>query len=155
MVPGTPSTAVELRAARPADLPGIEQLLTKAELPLAGVAESLPGFVVAESDGAIVGTAALELCSDNALLRSVAVAPEWRSRGLGRALVTRVIADAESRGLRALYLLTTTAERYFPSFGFREVARAHVPADVQRTKEFRGACPESAVVMCRDCVPAT
>src|SRR5438067_12575754 len=65
MVPGTPSTAVELRAARPEDLPGIEQLLTKAELPLAGVAESLPGFVVAESDGAIVGTAARELCSDN------------------------------------------------------------------------------------------
>lgn len=155
MMRETLSPAVELRAARPADLPRIEQLLTKAELPLAGVAESLPGFVVAESDGAIVGTAALEICSDNALLRSVAVAPEWRSRGLGRALVTRVIADAESRGLRALYLLTTTAERYFPSFGFREVTRADVPTDVKRTKEFRGACPESAVVMCRHCVSAT
>ena len=146
------SSGAELRGARAADLPGIERLLTTSQLPLAGVAESLPGFVVAESDGAIVGTAALEVCCDNALLRSVAVAPEWRSRGLGRALVTRVIADAEARGLRALYLLTTTAEHYFPSFGFQQITRDHVPLDVQSTEEFRSACPASAVVMCRSCV---
>ena len=142
-----------LHSARyaPEGAPAIERLLTKSQLPLAGVAESLPGFVVAESDGTIVGTAALEVCCDNALLRSVAVAPEWRSRGLGRALVTRVIADAEARGLRALYLLTTTADRYFPSFGFHEIKRDQVPADVQGAEEFRGACPASAVVMCRSC----
>jgi len=156
MIPtNTHSSAAELRAARVADLPAIEHLLTTAQLPLAGVAESLSGFVVAESDGAIVGSAALEVCCDNALLRSVAVAPEWRSRGLGRALVTRVIADAEARGLRALYLLTTTAEHYFPSFGFREITRADVPGDVRSTEEFRSACPASAVVMCRNCLPAT
>jgi N-acetylglutamate synthase-like GNAT family acetyltransferase len=142
----------DLRAARPADLPAIERLLTAAQLPLAGVAESLAGFIVAESDGAIVGSAALEVCRDNALLRSVAVVPEWRSRGLGRALVNRVIADAEARGIRALYLLTTTAEHYFPSFGFRRTARSDVPADVQATEEFRSACPDSATVMCRECL---
>ena len=148
------ASAAQLRAARATDFPAIERLLTTSHLPLAGVAESLPGFVVAESDGAIVGTAAIEVCCDNALLRSVAVAPEWRSRGLGRALVTRVIADAEARGLRALYLLTTTAEHYFPSFGFRQITRDEVPADVQTTEEFRSACPASAVVMCRNCAAA-
>lgn len=141
----------KLRQAQPRDLPGIEQLLTAANLPLAGVAETLPGFVVAESGGTIVGTAALEVCCDDALLRSVAVAPEWRSRGLGRALVTRVIADAEARGLHALYLLTTTAEHYFPSFGFRQITRDDVPSDIRSTEEFQGACPASAVVMCRVC----
>lgn len=149
------TAGADLRSARAADLPNIEQLLTASHLPLAGVAETLPSFVVAESDGAIVGTAALEVCSENALLRSVAVAPEWRSRGLGRALVTRVIADAEARGLRALYLLTTTAEHYFPSFGFHQVTRAEVPGDVTATEEFRSACPESAVVMCRECDAAS
>jgi amino-acid N-acetyltransferase len=147
LVPG-----VTLRAACPGDLPAIEHLLTSLELPLAGVAEALPGFVVAESGGAIIGTAALEAGRDDALLRSVAVAPEWRSRGLGRALVTRVISDAEARGIRALYLLTTTAEHYFPSLGFHQVTREEVPDDVRSTEEFRSACPESAVVMCRECV---
>ena len=145
---------VTLRSANLADLPAIEQLLTASHLPLAGVPEALPGFVVAEVDGTIVGTAALEACSDNALLRSVAVAPEWRSRGLGRTLVSRVIANAEARGLHALYLLTTTAEQYFPSFGFLPITRDAVPEDVQATAEFQGACPSSAVVMCRHCATA-
>jgi N-acetylglutamate synthase-like GNAT family acetyltransferase len=64
----------------------------------------------------------------------------------------RVIADAEARGIRALYLLTTTAERYFPSFGFRPITRDEVPADIRATAEFQGACPASAAVMCRECV---
>jgi len=143
-----------LRLAQTADLPAIESLLTASHLPLAGVAESLPGFVVAEANGQIVGTAALETCCDNALLRSVAVAPGWRSRGLGRALVTRVIANAEANGVRALYLLTTTAEHYFPSFGFQQITRGEVPADIRDTEEFATACPESAVVMCRHCATA-
>jgi N-acetylglutamate synthase-like GNAT family acetyltransferase len=147
----TLAAGATLRAAQSADLPAIESLLTASNLPLAGVADALPGFLVAESDGRIVGTAALEVSSDNALLRSVAVAPEWRSRGLGRALVTRVIADAEARGLRGLYLLTTTAEHYFPSFGFRQITRDEVPAALRETEEFKGACPASAVVMCREC----
>ena len=145
------AAGANLRPARSADLSAIEQLLTGSNLPLAGVPETLPSFVVAEANGTIVGTAALEVCCDNALLRSVAVAPEWRSRGLGRALVTRVIADAEARGLRALYLLTTTAEHYFPSFGFHQITRDEVPADLRQTEEFASACPASAIVMCRAC----
>src|SRR5690348_8370072 len=103
----------QLRGAQPSDLPAIERLLTASNLPLDGVKDALQSFVVAESAGELVGVAGLESCSENALLRSVAVADTWRSRGVGRALVERVIADAESRGIPALYLLTTTAERWF------------------------------------------
>ncbi|HSQ33197.1 MAG TPA: arsenic resistance N-acetyltransferase ArsN2, partial [Gemmatimonadaceae bacterium] len=99
--------------------------------------------------GVLVGVAGLEVCCNNALLRSVAVDPAWRSHGIGRALVTRLIADAESRGIHALYLLTTSAERYFPGFGFREITRDEVPEDVRATAEFRSACPASATVMRR------
>ena len=140
-----------LRAAAPADLGAVETLLTASDLPLDGVRDALPTFVVAESGTDLVGVAGLEVCCENALLRSVAVRPEWRSHGIGRALVTRVISDAESRGIRALYLLTTTADRYFPSFGFRTITRDEVPADVRETAEFREACPASATVMCRGC----
>ena len=140
-----------VRRADPADLGAIERLLTASSLPFDGVGEALEGFVVAQSGDAIVGVAGLEVCCDNALLRSVAVSPDWRSHGLGRALVTRVISDAEARGLRALYLLTTTAERYFPTFGFQRIAREDVPDDVRKTGEFQGVCCASATVMCRMC----
>ncbi|HEX5970642.1 MAG TPA: arsenic resistance N-acetyltransferase ArsN2 [Gemmatimonadaceae bacterium] len=144
---GTPT----LRPAAQTDLAAVERLLTASSLPLDGVREAFGSFVVAEAKGDIVGVAGLEVCCDNALLRSVAVHPDWRSHGLGRALVTRVISDAEARGLRALYLLTTTAERYFPSFGFHTISRDDVPDDLRETAEFRGACPASATVMCRAC----
>lgn len=140
-----------LRAARAEDAGAIERLLIASSLPTAGVAEALDGFIVAESSGEIVGVAGLETGGDSALLRSVAVAPAWRSRGLGRALVTRAIATAESRGLRALYLLTTTAEQYFPSFGFVPTTREAVPAPVRDSREFQDLCPASAVVMVRPC----
>ena len=138
-----------LRPARSEDLAGVEGLLAASGLPLAGVREALPTFVIAEANATIVGVAGLEVCCNNALLRSVAVDPAWRSHGLGRTLVTRVLADAEARGIRALYLLTTTAERYFPSFGFQQITRDEVPPEVLATEEFRSACPASAVVMCR------
>lgn len=142
----------ELRSATPLDLAKVEALLSASGLPLEGVREALPNFVLAERDSALIGVAGLEVCCDNALLRSVAVSNEWRSHGVGRALVARVIADAEARGIRALYLLTTTAEQYFPSFGFRTISRDEVPDDVGATAEFKGACPASATVMCRGCV---
>lgn len=146
--------APRVRSAAPADLAAVETLLTASGLPLEGVREAFATFVVAESGTDLVGVAGLEVCCDNALLRSVAVLPEWRSHGVGRALVTRVISDAESRGIRALYLLTTTADRYFPTFGFRTITRAEVPADVRATSEFAEACPASATVMCRECAGA-
>jgi len=142
-----------IRPAGDTDLAAIEELLTQNDLPLDGVREALGTFVVAEADGDVVGVAGLEICCDDALLRSVAVSPEWRSRGVGRALVTRAISDAEARGIRALYLLTTTAEGYFPSFGFKSVERADVPEAVRATREFTVACPASAAAMSRSLRP--
>lgn len=143
------SRAAQIRPATQADLSRVERLLAQNDLPITGVREALEDFIVADADGEIVGVAGLECCHDDALLRSVAVAQEWRSKGLGRALVTRAIAEAESRGIRALYLLTTTAEHYFPSFGFTKIARGAVPSDVRATVEFTTACPASAAVMTR------
>lgn len=139
---------IVIRKAAVEDLPAVEQLLVSSDLPIAGVADSLCAFVVAESNERIVGVVGLELCCDYGLLRSTAVDPEFRDRGLGRLLVERIIAEAEARGIHALYLLTTTAERYFPSFGFVVSSRDAVPDSVRATTEFVSACPASATVMC-------
>jgi len=128
------ATVPTLRAATAADLPAVERLLAATGLPAAAVA-------------------GLEVCCDNALLRSVAVQPAWRRHGLGQALVRRVVCGAEERGLRALYLLTMTAEHYFPRLGFAPVARDAVPAEIAATLEFRSACPAAAVAMARPLQP--
>lgn len=141
-----------IRRAAPGDLARIEQLLVASHLPTDGVADALNGFFVAEHEGNVVGVVGVEECCEYGLLRSTAVSAEWRSRGLGRQLVQRAIAESESTGVQALYLLTTTAEQYFPSFGFTKTARDSVPDAVRRTGEFMSACPASATVMVRELV---
>jgi amino-acid N-acetyltransferase len=81
------------------------------------------------------------------LLRSVAVTASERGKGTGAALVERCLTDARRSGIETMILLTTTADHYFPRFGFEVVDRAVVPEAVRESAEFRGACPASATVM--------
>ena len=116
-------------------------------LPLEGLREHVATTLVARQEGRIVGSAALELYSDGALLRSVAVSRASQGNRLGRELTDAAIHLAQERHAPAIYLLTTTADRYFPRFGFDRISRAEVPAGVQASIEFTSACPSSATVM--------
>jgi len=137
-----------IEAARPSDTDRVLDLLTRNRLPVDGLREHLATTTIARDEtGEIVGSAALELYADGALLRSVAVAPQWQGRGLGHALTDAAIRLARDRHVPAIYLLTTTAERFFPQFGFERIERADVPPSVQTSVEFTFACPSSATVM--------
>lgn len=138
-----------IQPAQPDDFDVIASILAGNELPVDGLRDHLDTTLVAKSEGQVIGSAALEVYTDGALLRSVAVAPDAQNRGVGRALVEAAIALARSKGVRALYLLTTTAENYFPRFAFERTDRAAVPPGVQSSIEFKSACPASAGVMRR------
>lgn len=135
------------RGATRADLPSIEALLTALSLPVAGIAEHLEGLRVAEQGGSLLGVAGLEQHGQVALLRSVAVAPSVRGQGVAARLVGEVLDGARRRELEAVYLLTTTAEGYFPRFGFITVPRSVAPAALLASREFQDACPQSATLM--------
>jgi amino-acid N-acetyltransferase len=139
----------EVRSATSRDRPAVIRLLQAAALPTAGVPATLDDFYVAEDHGRIVGAIGLERYGGDALLRSAVVDADARGAGIGEALVRRVLDHARERGVRDVYLLTTTAERYFPRFGFQRIDREEVPAGVQASVEFRDACPASAVAMRR------
>jgi amino-acid N-acetyltransferase len=133
--------------ARPEDGESIIELLKGEHLPPDGLLDHLDTTFVARQNGQIVGSAALEVYVDGALLRSVAVASELRGRGVGRDLTEAALVAARDLRVPGLYLLTTTADSYFPKFGFERITRADVPASVQASVEFTSACPASAVVM--------
>jgi len=140
---------MKIRRAKSSDLSAVESLLTASDLPTDGVRDNFSGFVVADDDGAIAGAIGLEKYGSVALLRSAVVAPDHRGTGVGRKLVEQLLERAEEAGVDELYLLTTTAEKYFPRFGFIRTTRATVPDAVKASAEFRGACPDTAVVMTR------
>lgn len=66
------------------------------------------------------------------------------SAGVVDALSHFVVAENEGR---LVFLLTTTAEHYFPRFGFACVSRDSVADAVKASPEFKGACPASAIAM--------
>lgn len=136
-----------IEQASPSDLPEVHTLLRRSHLTLEGLDEHVQTMIVARDESHVVGTAALELYADGALLRSVAVDPAVRGQRLGHRLTETALQIAQQHGADTVFLLTTTAEAFFPKFGFEQVARADVPASVQASVEFRFACPASAVVM--------
>lgn len=139
---------MQILPARETDLTAVQLLLAGASLPTAGVEEHFDAFLVARGDGGrIVGVIGLEAYGNVGLLRSLAVEEDWRGRGLGRELVGRLFDLAQARGIGTLYLLTTTAERYFPRLGFEVVDRGQADDRIQASAEFRGACPATAVLM--------
>jgi arsenate reductase len=140
---------VTVRAATAADLPAVLRLLGAASLPLEGVEAHFGDFLVAEVDGQVSAAGGLEVYGDAALLRSVVVSPTSRGLGLGRRLTEALLEHAVKRGAPSLYLLTTTAEDYFPRLGFVRTTRDALPPALHASEELRGACPQSAVVMHR------
>ena len=136
-----------IERSRAEDGPSILQLLSAAALPVDGLLDHLDTAVVARADGRVVGCAALEIYADGALLRSVVVDDRLKGHGIGSRLTNAALELAAVLDVLTIYLLTTTAETFFPRFGFVRIARSEVPASVQMSVEFRSACPSTAVVM--------
>ena len=141
------SEEITITPAQAADLETIKSLLISNGLPTAGVDDHWKTFLIARAGDKVVGCGGAEAYQFAALIRSVAVLPEYRSHGIGRKLVRQLLDRLASRGLREFYLLTTTAEEYFRRRGFRIVDRDEVHPQLLASREFQDACPQTAVCM--------
>jgi amino-acid N-acetyltransferase len=134
--------------ANPGDGAAVRRLLRESGLPDQDVSEGLlANFLLAKHGAALVGVVGLELLGRYGLLRSLAVAPARRGRGLGLELTRALESHARWLGVEKLYLLTTTAEDFFRAHGYRRAPRDDLPAAVQGTTEYRALCPSTAVCM--------
>jgi amino-acid N-acetyltransferase len=126
----------------------VRKLLEAAQLPIRDLsAEMLKHFLVVRLDGVVVGAAGIENHGNVALLRSVVVDAIRRGTGLGNRLVIEIEARAKASGIDHLYLLTTTAEKFFSARGYQAVPREQAPAAIRGTSEFSQLCPASSVFM--------
>ena len=148
-----PRPPAQIRPAAASNLPGILQLLRARGLPIDGAAEHVNDFLVAVDGPDVLGSIGLERYGPVGLLRSLVVAERAASHGLGAQLVQALLVRARASGVEELHLLTTTAETYFPRFGFRVVSRSNLPDALGASAELRGACPASAVAMRLDLAP--
>jgi len=138
---------MQIERAHADDCAAVEALLTLNRLPVDGLAGHTDTLLVARENGRVIGTSALEIYADGALLRSVAVDPAVHGRGIGVAVTEAALRLAADRGIKDVFLLTTTAPQFFPRFGFETITREDVPPSVRTSIEFTSVCCASAVVM--------
>lgn len=138
----------QIRDSQPGDLAAFQDLLQRAGLPRADLT-CAPGLqiCVLEAEGAVAGVIGIERFGAGALLRSFAVTPEYRGRGLGQELVAQLERYARAGGVERLVLLTETAEGFFRRLGYLPIDRRNAPEAVKQSAEFRSLCPASAVCM--------
>jgi amino-acid N-acetyltransferase len=123
-------------------------LLTAVGLPSCDLTQPLlEHFLFSGPRDAPTGLVGLELYDRVALLRSLAVASNAQRSGLGSALLEQAEGYAYAHGVRSLYLLTTTAERFFGGRGYRLTARESCPAAIRSTSEFASLCPASSALL--------
>jgi amino-acid N-acetyltransferase len=139
--------------ARNDDLSEIEFLLQDSKLPIEGIKPHIENFIVVKSPEAslgpevIIGCVGLEIYRESALLRSLAVHPDMRKKGLGSRLVDFATGSAKRNGVETLYLLTNTAEEFFKQRGFTLIERELVPDEVRQSIEFTKLCPDAPCFM--------
>ncbi|MFC0431214.1 amino-acid N-acetyltransferase [Kutzneria buriramensis] len=92
--------------------------------------ESVQEFWVAELDGKLVGCGALHvLWEDLAEIRTVAVDPLTSGRGIGHAIVGRLVELARELGLARIFVLTFETQ-FFSRHGFVEIEGTPVSPEV-------------------------
>ena len=78
----------------------------------------------------LVGVCALHICWDNlAEIRSLAVIDEYQDKGIGRQLVGKMLAEAESFGITKVFTLTYQPD-FFRKLGFRDIDKSELPHKV-------------------------
>ena len=147
-----------LRKASLADIPAMRGLingyaaqgimLPRTDLELA---EHIRDFTLAFAEaGTMVGCGALHIYTPTmAEVRSLAVEPNAKTKGIGRAVVEALLAEGREFGLAEVFAFTYVPE-FFRKLGLQEVDRGELPLkawkDCLRCPKFQ-ACDEIAVLI--------
>ena len=130
------SRDVAIRRARTSDVPEIKRLVDTyagkilLEKNLVTLYESVQEFWIAEADDRVLGCGALHvLWADLGEVRTVAVDPSVKGRGIGHAIVDRLLQVARELQLQRLFVLTFETE-FFGRHGFTEIEGTPVNAEV-------------------------
>lgn len=147
---------LEIRKASLTDIPALLELInayaTKGiMLPRTEfeMAENIRDFLVAFDTGRLVGCGALHFyTASSGEVRSLAVDPAVKTRGIGRALVEALEDEAREQELHSIFAFTYVPG-FFGKLGFEEVDRGELPLkawkDCLRCPKFQ-ACDEIAVL---------
>ncbi len=143
--PALPAVGIDDAAFN--DHAAVAELLAGCGLPVPDPNGAPVHVRIARDGGRIVGCVGFERHGGAALLRSLAVAPSHRRRGVARALVGDACARLAAAGVREVHLLTLDAADLFARLGFAVIDRAAAPEALQGSRELSLSCCAGATLM--------
>ena len=138
-----------IRPAQRADMESVRAILSSVNLSDEPARDDqFPSFFVLRNEKGTVGCVSLEVYGDDAVLRALAVDPEFRGAGYGWMLADMAVGQARWRGVRRIYLLTESASDFFAAkFGFRVVDRSTLSKSVAASETFAAHLGSNRVAM--------
>jgi amino-acid N-acetyltransferase len=136
-----------IKQATEREFDAIKKLLDDNNLPTTDIHQDNIQFFIGLIDDKIMSVIGLEKVKNIGLLRSLAVTDLFKNQQVGSRLIRQIFDLCASEHIDKLYLLTTTAEKYFVKFGFTKIERMEAPDILKQTREFKDICPVSAVLM--------
>jgi N-acetylglutamate synthase-like GNAT family acetyltransferase len=110
--------------------------------------DQFQSFFVLRNEKGNVGCVSIEVYGDDAVLRALAVDPEFRGAGYGWMLADMAVGQARWRGVRRIYLLTESASDFFAAkFGFRVVDRTTLSKSISGSETFAAHAGSARVAM--------
>jgi hopanoid C-3 methylase len=135
--------SLKIKLAKPNETKKVGNLLKKCNLSTEGLKEQINNFYLAELNNGLVGSIGLEIYGKYGIIRSTAVLPQYRKKGIGAKLAKKMIDFAESRGIDEIYLKTENEEKFFSGIGFRRITPDRIPAEIKDTDMLVESCCSS------------
>jgi len=106
-------------------------------------------FKLAQSEAGLAGCCSLYIYNSSlAEIRTLAVLPAFRKKGIGRELVKACIEIGCRQNISRIFTLTTKPV-FFRKLGFSEVEKASLPEKIWKDCsqcKYRDQCPETALL---------
>lgn len=124
------------------------ELLNNSDLPTADISfETTKNFYGIYNKNILIAAIGIEYYYPTALLRSLVVDENERENGLGIELIKFIEDKCRRDNIEEIYLLTTTAEKYFLKYGYVKIERSEAPEKIKKTSQFSDLCPSSSAFM--------
>lgn len=153
MQPASSSQGYTLRPATAADAVTIRQIISQVQINPMGL--NWPRFILAiDPDGKVIGCGQVKPHSDSSReLASIAVLPEWRGKGIARAIIEQLLEQHPGR----LYLTCRSRlGALYQKFGFQALQFEELPPYFKRISRLVAVFnklfhqPDQLLVMRRD-----
>jgi len=134
--------------ANPKETSQLGELLKVCNLSTTGLENQVHNFYTAWSGGEMIGSIGLEIYGKYGIIRSTAVLPRYRKKGIGSKLAKKMMDFAKRQGIEELYLKTENEAAFFSHVGFSHILPEQIPAEIKEAEMLALSCcgPKAATM---------